>query len=192
MITMCVVVSATGNLVPPVFIFPRQKFKDHFIRDSLTGCIGVAHPPGLMTAYNVLIFIKHFAKRMRLSVEKLALLLLDNHHSQFLRRCISRRQIGFLCYRSHLTALISYNRSTVIIWTVQEIFNAFPRQLDEEQPRENNDYFRFAFGCNGILAESCTAIKHHEGICGIWRFFFSIMKLLPMLSLHHRLLLTVH
>ena len=80
-------------------------------------------------------------------------------------------QMGFLCYRSHLTAPISYNCSTVIIWTVQEIYNGFPRQLDEEQPRENNDYFRFALGCNRILAESCTAIKHHKGICGIWRFF---------------------
>ena len=49
MITICAAVSATGNSVPPMFIFPRQKFKDHFIRDSLTGCIGVAHPPGLLT-----------------------------------------------------------------------------------------------------------------------------------------------
>ena len=44
LVTMFAVVSAIGNSVPPMFIFPRQNFKDNFIRDDLTGCVGVAHP----------------------------------------------------------------------------------------------------------------------------------------------------
>ena len=81
LVTMCAAVSATGNSVPPMFIFPRQNFKDHFIRDGPTGCIGVAHPSGWMTTENFFIFIKHFAKHVRPSTEKPVLLLLDNHHS---------------------------------------------------------------------------------------------------------------
>ena len=53
LVTMCAAVSATGNSVPPMFIFPRQNFKDHFIRDGPTGCIGVAHPSGWMTTENL-------------------------------------------------------------------------------------------------------------------------------------------
>lgn len=80
LVTMCAAVSATGNSVPPVCIFPRQNY--HFIRDGPTGCVSVTHPSGWMTTKNFLIFMKHFAKHVRPSKEKKnALLLLDNHHS---------------------------------------------------------------------------------------------------------------
>ena len=46
LITMCAAVSATGNTVPPMFIFPQHNFKDHFIRHGPIGCIGTAHPSG--------------------------------------------------------------------------------------------------------------------------------------------------
>ena len=81
LVTMCVVVCAARNLVLPMFIFQRQNFKDHFIRDGPTGCVGVTHPPGWMTTENILVFIKYSAKHARPSTEKPVLLLLDNHHS---------------------------------------------------------------------------------------------------------------
>ena len=33
LITLICVISATGNNIPPLLIFPRVNFKDHFIRD---------------------------------------------------------------------------------------------------------------------------------------------------------------
>lgn len=78
---MCTAVSATGNMVPPMFVFPRVKFHDHFIRDGPTGCIGASHPSGWMTSDNFYIFIQHFAKVAKPSQEQKILLLLDNHHS---------------------------------------------------------------------------------------------------------------
>ena len=80
LVTMCAAVCAAGNSVLPMFIFPRQNFKDHFIRDGPTGCVGVTHPPGWMTTENILVLIKYSAKHARPSTEKLVLLLLDNHH----------------------------------------------------------------------------------------------------------------
>ena len=34
LVTMCVAASANGNTVPPMFIFPRVKYHDHFIPDG--------------------------------------------------------------------------------------------------------------------------------------------------------------
>ena len=81
LVTMCVAVSAIGSSVPPMFIFPRQNFEDHFIRDGPTVCVGVTNPPVWMTTENILVFIKYSAKHARPSTEKPVRLLLDNHHS---------------------------------------------------------------------------------------------------------------
>jgi hypothetical protein len=64
-----------------MFVFPRVKFFDHFIRDGPTGCIGASHPSGWMTSENFYKFIQHFAKVAKPSKEQKVLLLLDNHHS---------------------------------------------------------------------------------------------------------------
>ena len=34
LVTMCVAATANGNTVPPMFIFPRVKYHDHFIPDG--------------------------------------------------------------------------------------------------------------------------------------------------------------
>ena len=49
-VTLCGAVSAVGTFVPPMFVFPRVHFKDHFIRDGPPGCCGAAHPSGWMVA----------------------------------------------------------------------------------------------------------------------------------------------
>ena len=42
MITICSAGNATGNFVPPMLVFPRKKFKNHFIRDGPNGCVAAA------------------------------------------------------------------------------------------------------------------------------------------------------
>lgn len=81
LVTMCTAVSASGNTVPPMFIFPRVKYYDHFVRDGPTGCIGGANQSGWMTSENFVVFFKHFAKHVKPSKERKVLLLLDNHKS---------------------------------------------------------------------------------------------------------------
>ena len=78
LITMCAAVSATGNTVPPMFIFPRVRFKDHFIRDGPSESIGAAHQS---ESENFYVFIQHFARVAKPSKDQKVLLLLDNHHS---------------------------------------------------------------------------------------------------------------
>jgi len=38
-VTLCCAVSAAGNKVPPLFVFPRVKYNDHFVRDGPQGDI---------------------------------------------------------------------------------------------------------------------------------------------------------
>ena len=67
LITMCAAVRATGNTVPAMFIFPRVRFKDHFIRNGSSVAIGAAHQSGWMTSENFYVFIQHFARIVNLA-----------------------------------------------------------------------------------------------------------------------------
>ena len=49
LVTMALAVSATGNVVPLIFIFPRVKYHDHFVSNVPPGSIGDANPSGWMT-----------------------------------------------------------------------------------------------------------------------------------------------
>jgi len=81
LVTVELAVSASGNSVPPMFMFPRVRFHDHFIHDGPVGSIGVAHPSGWMTDSSFLTFIRHFIRHAKPSCERPVLLLLDNHSS---------------------------------------------------------------------------------------------------------------
>ncbi|GBM45820.1 hypothetical protein AVEN_272237-1 [Araneus ventricosus] len=60
LVTMAFAVNATGNSVPPYFIFPRKKYHTHFVRDGPFGCDGDAHPSGWMTESSFLKYMKRF------------------------------------------------------------------------------------------------------------------------------------
>ena len=81
LVTVCVAVNATGNSVPPMFVFPRKNFRDYFIRGGPVGSIGAANGSGWMQGDEFLAFIKHFAKHSKPTKENQVLLLLDNHES---------------------------------------------------------------------------------------------------------------
>ena len=50
LVTVVYTVSAIGTVVPPLFIFPRVNFKEHFTRGGPTDCIGRASRSGWMLA----------------------------------------------------------------------------------------------------------------------------------------------
>ena len=81
MITICSAGNATGNFVPPMLVFLRKKFKNHFIRDGPNGCVGSATSSGWMEPETFLLFMKHFVKTVKINIEHPVLLLLDNYYS---------------------------------------------------------------------------------------------------------------
>lgn len=89
LVTFCFAVSASGNSVPPMFLFPRKNYRDYFVNNGPPGCIGSANPSGWMTEDDFFIYLNHFAKHARSSREKPVLLILDNHESHLSLKGIS-------------------------------------------------------------------------------------------------------
>ncbi|XP_065650348.1 uncharacterized protein LOC136078503 [Hydra vulgaris] len=77
-VTIIAAINTTVNSIPPLLVFPRAKFKD-----MLYNC-----PPGSVGAANkwsseviFVRFLEHFIRNVRPSIEKPALLIMDNHES---------------------------------------------------------------------------------------------------------------
>lgn len=43
LITMCNIINAVGNTIPPAYVFPRVKFVDHMLHGAPVGSLGLAH-----------------------------------------------------------------------------------------------------------------------------------------------------
>ncbi|GBN67897.1 hypothetical protein AVEN_189612-1 [Araneus ventricosus] len=43
LVSFCGIISATGNSIPPFFIFPRVKYKDYFLCDAPTGSLAITY-----------------------------------------------------------------------------------------------------------------------------------------------------
>ncbi|XP_039969680.1 uncharacterized protein LOC120781524 isoform X2 [Bactrocera tryoni] len=46
LVTMVGIVNASGNALPPVYVFPRIKYKEHFVNGSPNGCLGITDKSG--------------------------------------------------------------------------------------------------------------------------------------------------
>ncbi|KYM96896.1 Jerky-like protein [Cyphomyrmex costatus] len=81
LVTVTVAINAVGNSIPPMFIFPRIRYREHFVTNGPVGCIGACNTSGWMQEEEFLIFLKHFQRYTNSSVNCKVLLLLDNHSS---------------------------------------------------------------------------------------------------------------
>lgn len=81
LVTMCCIVSAAGQSLPPVFVFPRKNFKDHMLFGAPEGSLGLIHQSGWMTAENFIKVITHIIKHTRPTQEHPIILTMDNHES---------------------------------------------------------------------------------------------------------------
>lgn len=81
LVTLAFAANALGNAIPPMFVFPRVRYQEHFIRDGPLGSIGCANPSGWMQDDLFVEFLKHFKKHSNASTSHRVLLVLDNHSS---------------------------------------------------------------------------------------------------------------
>lgn len=65
LVTLAVAVSATGNSIPPFFVFPRKNYKDHFVSNGPTGSTGSANPSGWINEDCFYNFIQQFVRHTR-------------------------------------------------------------------------------------------------------------------------------
>ncbi|XP_043234053.1 uncharacterized protein LOC122387709 [Amphibalanus amphitrite] len=81
LVTVACAVNATGNAMPPFFVFPRVRYSDSFVDGGPAGSDGYATPKGWMTSEVFLLAFQHFVKHAKPSKERPVLLLMDNHES---------------------------------------------------------------------------------------------------------------
>lgn len=84
LVTMVGTVSAGGNAIPPLFIFPKARYQDHFLTGDPAGSLGTAgrSGSGWMTSHIFsTIYFPHFVQHSRATKERPVLLILDNHES---------------------------------------------------------------------------------------------------------------
>lgn len=82
MITLVMTVGAIGEVVPPVFIFPRARMSDVLMIGAPQGSLGLANSTSAWI--NSALFVKvlqHIKKFTRCTVDDKIILLMDNHES---------------------------------------------------------------------------------------------------------------
>ena len=78
LVTLEYCVNAVGNMIPPLFVFPRVNFREHFLNGAPTGAIGRASRSGWMNEDLFSDFMQHFMQHTRCTKERRVLLILDN------------------------------------------------------------------------------------------------------------------
>ncbi|KAG5882844.1 hypothetical protein JTB14_022355 [Gonioctena quinquepunctata] len=81
LVTFGGIISASGNTIPPLFIFPRVHFKDHFMAGAPEGSLGVANKSGWINSSIFLEVLKYIQKKTSCSKDNPILILVDNHES---------------------------------------------------------------------------------------------------------------
>ena len=79
--TMLAFINAAGQVIPPVYVFPRVHVNCRMYNLGPPGSLGLSNKSGWMTDDNCLLSIKHFQSETKSTKEDPHLLLMDNHGS---------------------------------------------------------------------------------------------------------------
>ena len=79
LVTVLYVVCAAGHALAPMLIFPRVRYREHFIRGGPPGCIGRATRSGWINADLFVDFLMHISELTGCSPDRKILVLKDNH-----------------------------------------------------------------------------------------------------------------
>lgn len=80
-VTICCCMSASGQFVPPMFIYPRVRMTSSLERDGPSGSIYRCSKSGWMNEELFEVWLSHFKNHVKPSLEDPVLLILDNHSS---------------------------------------------------------------------------------------------------------------
>ncbi|KAJ8935558.1 hypothetical protein NQ318_019542 [Aromia moschata] len=81
LITVVMCMSATGNFIPPLIIFPRKNSNEQLKKGAPPGSIFAFHPSGWIQTNLFTTWFNHFVEKTRPSKDNPVLLILDGHHT---------------------------------------------------------------------------------------------------------------
>lgn len=107
LVTCVLCMSASGNYVPPLLIFPRKNASELIKKGAPPGSIFAFHPSGWIQTDIFTQWFNHFTDYVRPSAENPVLLLLDGHHTHTrnLDVIVAAREnhVTLLCLPPHTT-----------------------------------------------------------------------------------------
>ena len=97
LVTVLYVVCAAGHALAPLLIFPRVRYRKHFIRGGPPRCIGKATRSGWINADLFVDFLMYVSEFTGCSPDRKILVLVDNHESHFSIAAIDKaRDLGIV------------------------------------------------------------------------------------------------
>lgn len=107
LVTVETCMSAAGDYMPPMFIFPRKREKIELLDDAPPGSTAEFHPSGWIQKEIFIKWFKRFLTKANPSAEKPVLLLLDGHatHTKSIDLINMAREnnVVLLCFPPHCT-----------------------------------------------------------------------------------------
>lgn len=82
LVTFCGIFTETGSPLPPVYVFPRVHYKDHFLNGAPVGSLELANRSGWMTSELFIRVLKHIQRLTSSNKDNPILIICDNHESQ--------------------------------------------------------------------------------------------------------------
>lgn len=91
LVTCICCVSASGNSIPPAYVWPRKTDRNMsgYMKGTTSGSLGLFHDSGWMTEQNFDLWMEHFITHTKPSKEIPVLLLMDNHQSHLSVKAIN-------------------------------------------------------------------------------------------------------
>ena len=111
LVTVVYGISAAGVVIPPMFIFPRVKYNERFIKEAPNGSTGAARSGGWINEEIFLQYLDHIIKFTRCGKEHKILIIMDNHETHISLSAVDKARenvIVFLTIPPHTSQ--SYNR----------------------------------------------------------------------------------
>lgn len=149
LVTIVGVVSAIGGHLPPINVFPRQRFNERFMKGSLTGSVALVSKSGWMISELFVDELKHIQLYTNCSKDRPILMLLDNHSSHCSLKTINFSRdngiflLSFPPHTSHrlqpldVAVFGPFKKFCQTSFNDCQSFNEFICQ-----PRETNQYLR--------------------------------------------------
>ena len=110
LVTAVMCMSAAGQFVPPMLVFPRKNMKAELLDDGPPGTIAACHPSGWIQAEIFTKWLAHFISVVKPSVSEPVLLVLDGHysHTRNLEVIDMAREsgVGIICLPPHSTHMM--------------------------------------------------------------------------------------
>ena len=186
-VTMCCAVSASGQVVPPFYVFPRKVFKKNLMMiGAPEGSDGDANQSGWMNSEIFPKMVLHFIKHTRPSEEHPVVLTMDNHESHIDYRAIElakENHVHILTLPPH-TSNKTQPLDRTVFGPMKRFFNQGCDSWMRQHPGKPLSIYNLAsLGGHAFMkAASFSNITSGFQVSGIWpmdRYVFDSDEYLP-------------